>query len=85
MVLFGLALKAYFEHPTHKVGKEGNVVEAVEEVLGKTMTERMGVDHIFIQSVFFSKVLELLGYASCGNPLPETVEEDIARADMVSL
>lgn len=64
---------------SHEVGKKGDVVKPLEEVLGKPMTERMRIHHIPVHSIFFCKVLELVGYASCGDAIAEAVEEDITR------
>ena len=64
---------------SHEVGKKGDVVKPLEEVLGKPMTERMWIYNIPVHSVFFSKVLELVGYTSCGDAIPEAVEEYITR------
>ena len=64
---------------SHEVGKKGDVVEPLEEILGKPMTERMWIYNIPVHSVFFSKVFELVGYASCGDAIAEAVEEDITR------
>ena len=41
----------------------------------------MWIYNILVHSVFFSKVFELVGYASCGNAISEAVEEDITRRD----
>lgn len=51
---------------SHEVGKEGDVVEAVKEVLGETVTERVWINHITVKTVFFGKVLQLDGYATSG-------------------
>ena len=42
----------------HQVGKQGNVIELIKEVLGKAMTERMWIDHFTIQPI-------QIGRASC--------------------
>lgn len=67
----------------HEVGKKGDVVKPLEEVLGKPMTERMWIYNIPVHSVFFSKVFELVGYASCGDAIAKAVEEDITRRDVL--
>ena len=63
----------------HEVSKKGDVVEPLEKILGKPMTERMWIYNIPIHSVSFSKVFELVGYASCGDAIAEAVEEYITR------
>ena len=68
---------------SHEVSKKGDVVEPLEEILGKPMTERMWIYNIPVHSVFFSKVFELVGYASCGDAIAEAVEEDITRRDVL--
>lgn len=50
----------------HEVGKEGDVVEAVKEVLGEAVTERVWINHITVKTVLFGKVLQLDGYATSG-------------------
>lgn len=50
----------------HEVGKEGNVVETVKEVLGEAVTERVWINHITVKTVLFGKVLQLDGYATSG-------------------
>lgn len=67
----------------HEVGKKGDVVKPLEEVLGKPMTERMWIYNIPVHSVFFSKVFELVGYASCGDAIAKAVEKDITRRDVL--
>ena len=67
----------------HEVSKKGDVVEPLEKILGKPMTERMWIYNIPIHSVSFSKVFELVGYASCGDAIAEAVEEYITRRDVL--
>lgn len=68
---------------SHEVGKESYIVKPLEEILGKPMTERMRIYNIPVHSIFFSEVLELVGYASCGNAIAKAVEEDITRRDVL--
>ena len=68
---------------SHEVGKESYIVKPLEEILGKPMTERMRIYNIPVHSIFFSEVLELVGYASCGDAIAEAVEEDITRRDVL--
>ena len=51
---------------SHEVGKEGDVVETVKEVLGETVTEGVWINHITVKTVLFGKVLQLDGYATSG-------------------
>ena len=51
---------------SHEVGKEGDVIEAVKEVLGETMTELMWVNHITVKTVLFGKMFQLDSYATSG-------------------
>ena len=67
----------------HKVSKKSYIVKPLEEILGKPMTERMWIYNIPVHSVFFSKVFELVGYASCGDAIAKAVEEDITRRDVL--
>lgn len=41
----------------------------------------MWIYNIPVHSIFFSKVFELVGYASCGDAIAEAVEEYITRRD----
>ena len=43
----------------------------------------MWIYNIPVHSVFFSKVFELVGYASCGDAIAEAIEEDITRRDVL--
>ena len=67
---------------THKVGEKGEVIEAVEEVLGETMAERVRIDNGGIDAVLLGKQFELLGYASGCYSFTETIEENIARFEV---
>ena len=40
----------------HEVGKQGDVIELVEEVLGKAMAERVRIDHFSIKAILISKM-----------------------------
>lgn len=51
---------------SHEVGKEGDVVETVKEVLGETVTEGVWINHITVKTVLFGKVLQLDSYATSG-------------------
>ena len=61
----------------HKVCKQGNVVELLQEILGITMAERVRVHHFFIQAILHRIVLQLLWYASCRDALAKAIEEEI--------
>lgn len=63
----------------HKVGKKGDVIEAFEEILCESVTERMGVYHFPVDAIFVRKMLQLHGDASRSYPVPESVEEQITR------
>ena len=39
----------------------------------------MWINNILVLSVFFCKVFELMGYASCGDAIAEAVEKYISR------
>ena len=62
----------------HEVSQQGEVVEAFEEVLGETMTERMGIYYGGIDAIFLGEHFELLGNATCGDYSAETVQEYVA-------
>ena len=50
----------------HEVSKESDVVEAVKEVFGEAVTERVWINHITVKTVLFGKVLQLDSYATSG-------------------
>jgi hypothetical protein len=62
----------------HQVGKKGNIVEFVEEVLGKAMTERVWVDNLAIQAILVCKMLQLNSDTSCCDAFPIAVEENVS-------
>ena len=42
---------------SHKVSKQGDVIELVEEVLGEAMAERVWIDDFAIQTIFVREML----------------------------
>ena len=68
---------------SHEVGKEGDVVETVKEVLGETVTEGVWINHITVKTILFGKVLQLDGYATSGKAIARTIGEQIARGDVL--
>ena len=62
---------------THEVCKQCEIVEAIEEVFGKTMSKGMGIDYGGVDSVFLGKQFELLSYSTGSYPFSETVEKNI--------
>ena len=44
----------------HKVGKQGYVVELLQEIFGIAVAERVGVNHFLVQAIFHRIVLQLL-------------------------
>ena len=50
----------------HEVSKESDVVEAVKEVFGEAVTDRVWINHISVKTVLFGKVLQLDSYATSG-------------------
>ena len=63
---------------SHKVGKQSNIIELIEEVLGKAMAERVWIDNFTIQTVLVCKMLQLNSDTSCGDAFPIAIEEDVA-------
>lgn len=63
---------------THKVGKEGEVVEAVEEVFGETMTERVRINDCRTNAIFVGKDFELLCYTASGDTFSESIQKNVA-------
>ena len=45
---------------SHEVGKQGYVVELLQEILGIAMAERVRVNHFFVQAILYGIVLQLL-------------------------
>ena len=63
---------------SHKVGKEGNVVEPFEEVLCEPVAERVRIDHFLVDAVLVCEMLKLHSYTTSSYPIPESVEEEIS-------
>ena len=63
---------------SHKVGKKGNVIELVEEVLGEAKTESVRIDYFTIQPILVCKMFQLDSDAPCGYTLPIAIKEDVA-------
>ena len=64
----------------HQVCKESNVVVPLKKILCVAVAKRMRVHDLGIHLVFGCVVFQLLGNASCGNPLPESVQKQIPAA-----
>ena len=64
----------------HQVCKESNVAVALKKILCVAVAKRMRVHDLGIYLVFGCVVFQLLGNASCGNPLPESVQKQIPAA-----
>ena len=50
----------FYAFVSHEVGKQGDVVELLQEILGIAMAERVGVNHFFVQAILHRIVLQLL-------------------------
>ena len=63
---------------SHQVGKQGDVVVFLKEILGEAVAERVRVDHVGVQSVADGEDFQLLGYAAGGDAFAEAVHEQVA-------
>lgn len=62
---------------SHEVGKQSNVIVLFKKILGVAMTERVRIDHLLIQTVLDSIVLELLRNATGRDALTISIEKQI--------
>lgn len=63
---------------SHEVGKQGNVIEFLQEILGIAMAERVRVNNFLVQAILHRIVLQLLWYASCRDALAKAIKKEIA-------
>ena len=63
----------------HEVGKQGDVVELIQEVFGKAVAERVRIYHLAVDAVAIGKVLQLNRDATGGKSVACAVGEQIAR------
>ena len=82
LLLFGAATTqidtgSFYAFMSHEVSKQSYVIEFLQKILGKPMAERVGINDFFIQSVFHSIVLQLLGDTSCSDTRSETIEKKV--------
>lgn len=77
LLLAGSAAEIYarglYAFVSHQVGQQGYVVELLQKVFGEAVAEGVRIDHLCVQPVAFCVDFELLGNATCGDALPETV------------
>ena len=64
---------------SHKIGKERNVVELLQKVLGKTMSKGVRINDRRIQLVLDGEFLQLRGNASRSYTFAASVDEDETR------
>lgn len=62
---------------THQVGEQGDIVVLLQEILGETVTERVGIDHIRVYPVLGGEGFQLMGHPARGDTLSETVHEEV--------
>lgn len=62
----------------HQVGKECDVIELRQEVLGEAMSERVRIDNSCVDAVLFGKHLQLVADTTCRDALAKPVAEEIA-------
>ena len=65
---------------SHEIGKERNVVELLQKVLGETMPEGVRVNNRRIQLVFDGEFLQLRGNPSRSDAFAASVDEDETRS-----
>lgn len=61
----------------HQIGKERDVIELLEKVLGIAMSERVRVNHFGVQPELDGVLLQLLRDAARCDALPKTIKEQI--------
>ena len=88
LLLFGAATAqidtgGFYAFMSHEVGKQRYIIEFLQKILGKPMTERVRINDFLIQSVFHSIVLQLLGNTSCSDTLSKTIEEKVTTCAIV--
>ena len=64
---------------SHEIGKERNVVELFQKVLGESMPERVRINDRRIQLVLDGEFLKLCGNAPRRNAFATSVDEDETR------
>lgn len=70
--------RCLYRFVSHQIGKESNVVELREKVLGEAVPERVRVDHLRVDAVLLGKRLQLIADTSCRDAFPETVAKEVA-------
>ena len=68
---------SFYAFMSHEVSKQRYVIELLQKILGKPMTERVRINDFLIHTVFCGIVLQLLGDTSCSDTLSETIEKKV--------
>ena len=66
----------------HQVSEKCKVVVLLKKILGVSVTERMRIDDLRVDSVLHGEMLELLRNAACGNDFAITVPEYIPAREI---
>ena len=64
---------------SHEIGKERNVIELLQKVLGESMPKRVRVNDRWVQLVLDGELFQLHGNATRRDALTVSVDEDEPR------
>ena len=67
---------------SHQIGKQCNIIEAVEKILCKAMPKRVRINDFPFQTVLVGKVFQLLGNTARGYALAEAIEKYISTRNL---
>ena len=75
----------FYAFVAHQVSEQRNVVKSVEEILGVSVTERVWINHLGVESKLHGILLQLLRDAARGYPFTEAVEKQVAGVVIVGI
>ena len=68
---------------SHQIGKERNIIELLQEIFGKTVPERMGINHLFVHAILVGIILKLLRYATSRNSFSKSIQKKVAGSALL--
>ena len=68
---------SFYTFMPHQISKQGYVIELIQKILCKAVTERVRVNHFLIQAIFCSIIFQLLSNTSGSDTFTETIKEKI--------
>ena len=69
---------SFYTFMPHQISKQGYVIELIQKILCKAVTERVRVNHFFIQTIFYSIVFQLLSNSPSRNTLAKAIKKKVA-------